>query len=52
VIYAGASTVTLTANSGELPFNSWGGDAASCGTNSTCTLTMNGPRNVTASFGG
>jgi hypothetical protein len=41
--------LTAAAFSGSV-FSGWGGDAAACGTNSSCSITMGAARNVTASF--
>jgi uncharacterized repeat protein (TIGR02543 family) len=48
--FAQSSPVTLTArpNTGS-QFSSWGGDCQGV-TSATCNLTMNGPKNVTATF--
>jgi PKD domain/Divergent InlB B-repeat domain len=40
-------TATPVPNDGSIAFTGWGGD---CSGGGTCTLTMNGNRNVTASF--
>ena len=48
-IYARGTGVTLTATpSGNASFAGWSG--ACTGTGTTCSLTMNGPRSVTATF--
>lgn len=55
--YSFNQPVTLTAQA-NVPtpsnpastFTGWGGDCAAFGTNTQCTLTMNGAKNVTASF--
>ena len=50
-MYVPGTTVTLTATpaSGYI-FTGWGGDCASCGTDPTCTVTMNSDKNCTATF--
>jgi hypothetical protein len=47
----GTTSVTLTASNGSDVFTGWGGDCASSGTQSSCTLTMDAAKNVTANFG-
>lgn len=49
--YAADSTVVLTAtpSSGRI-FTGWGGDGASCGKNTTCSIIMNSPKSVIANF--
>jgi uncharacterized repeat protein (TIGR01451 family) len=42
-------TLTATANAGS-EFTGWGGACADAGTNSTCTLTMDGDKSVSATF--
>ncbi len=44
------ATLTATAGSGSTFSGSWGGACASSGSNATCTLTMDGPKSVTATF--
>ncbi len=45
------TTVTLTANyESSAATLLWGGDAAACGSNTTCTISMSRDRNVTATF--
>ncbi|MHA2609849.1 MAG: InlB B-repeat-containing protein [bacterium JZ-2024 1] len=49
--YQRGSTVILTATTDpDETFLGWGGDCASAGNNPTCTLTMDGDKNVFASF--
>ncbi|SEK82234.1 pectin lyase [Roseateles sp. YR242] len=49
--YAAGTAVTLTATSdGTYGLNQWLGDAASCGSAPTCTVTMNGHKTVGAIF--
>jgi Ca2+-binding RTX toxin-like protein len=43
-------TLTATAGPGSTFSGSWGGACASFGSNATCTLTMDGPKSVTATF--
>ncbi|MFZ8785104.1 InlB B-repeat-containing protein [Thermocrinis sp.] len=51
VDFANGTTVMLTAtpNTGHV-FAGWGGDCADCGTNTTCTITMNANKTCTANF--
>ncbi len=50
--YTSGTQVTLTADAGaNAIFVTWGGDAASCGIASTCQVTMDAAKNVTATFG-
>jgi len=47
---AGTSvTLTATADSGS-SFGGWGGDCSSCGSNTTCTISMNANKSCTATF--
>ncbi|HSB68895.1 MAG TPA: LamG-like jellyroll fold domain-containing protein, partial [Candidatus Methylomirabilis sp.] len=49
--FAPGTSVTLTATLGSgASFSGWTGDCASAGTDPTCTLALDGPRNVTAAF--
>lgn len=49
--YASGTRLTLKASPyGSYSVKAWTGDAASCGSNATCTLTMNGKKNVGVSF--
>lgn len=49
--YASGTRLTLKASPyGSYSVKTWTGDAASCGSNPTCTLTMNGKKNVGVSF--
>ncbi len=49
--YSSGTTITLTAtpNPGSV-FAGWSGDCSSCGTNPTCTITMNANKTCTATF--
>jgi hypothetical protein len=50
--YDAGTQVTLTAQPSQLAtFNGWGGDCASAGSATTCTVSLDQARNVTASFG-
>jgi predicted outer membrane repeat protein len=50
-LYDPNTTVTLTAVAdAETTFAGWTGDCASAGTNTTCTITMESARSVTATF--
>lgn len=49
-VFPNGTVVTLAAqayNGVELVQNLWGGDAAACGNNATCTLTVNDDLTVT-----
>ena len=49
--YAPGSTLALAASVVQgYQFTLWGGDAASCKNQPTCTLTVDGPKNVLAQF--
>jgi len=49
--YTSGTQVQLTANpASEYEFDYWSGDAAGCGSNPSCTITMNGNKSVTAHF--
>src|SRR5438094_2999010 len=43
-------TLTATADGGS-DFTGWGGSCADSGTGATCTLSITGPKDVTAGFG-
>lgn len=47
---AGAQVTLTAAASSGYTFSGWSGDSASCATASTCTLTLNASKSVTASF--
>lgn len=50
-VFNSASVVTLTASpSAGSQFDGWGGDCSSCGTNTTCSVTMNSSKTCIASF--
>ncbi len=44
------TSIILAANANGDTFMGWGGDAGTCGTASSCTVTMNSAKNVTANF--
>ena len=47
--YAAGRSVTITASAFDSKIR-WGGDCSHRGARTTCTLTMNGPRNVSVTF--
>ncbi len=49
--YTSGTVVTLTASAASgSTFGGWGGDCSSCGTSTTCSITMNSNKSCTATF--
>jgi Divergent InlB B-repeat domain len=48
--YADGASVTLTAAPADSTYNGWGGDCSTVNPGSTCGLTMNADKTVSATF--